>query len=354
LYVLVTLEAFAKGKEEYVAKTIEEYLKEKGLRVQVEKDWESPSGRLLVKVSDSALWRVCELLRSRHEISHIIPFQALNLQYDVNVIGERAAQLLEELMRSMGRGSFMVITKKIHGRARVDKSSPEISREVGAVIKSRLDVPVDLEKPDYVVYVQIGSRIALGVAPSRIVFKERRALPKEFFRDVVIVFERPKMKYEIMDMIRLCAALNVELRIVGDENVRKKVSEVLNIMKGAGMRANVIVYDELDDALRGLVPVALTRYGELNEEDLLKMKLKGRIGLMIGNEYEGLSLKARERARYRIRLGPEVGLSMRGSTAAAYVLGFLSCLKLNKVVSIESKMDDEQHLVRRDERGTMD
>ena len=187
-----------------------------------------------------------------------------------------------------------------------------------------------MERPELVIYLQLGRRGALiGITNFEGFLKPRKRLPEDWYQDYVIIFERPSLKAELMDMIRLCASLNVELRVISDDE--DIIKGALRDIGGPGSKVRMKVYRELEQALEGLLVIGLTRYAELNEEDLIELLRRcsgSRVGFLIGNEYEGLSLRARALSHYLVRLGPETGLSMRSSTAASYVLGLVTCLKM--------------------------
>ena len=134
-----------------------------------------------------------------------------------------------------------------------------------------------------------------------------------------------------MDMIRLCAAFKIELRIICDKVSSELLGEAIKELGPLASKANIRIYEDIQEAVKDLIPIATTRYATQNEVEFIKL-IKSykdeRIGIMIGNEYTGLSIKARKLAKHSIRIGPEVGFPMRGINVAAYLLGIIASLKL--------------------------
>ncbi|RLE49808.1 MAG: hypothetical protein DRJ21_02145, partial [Candidatus Methanomethylicota archaeon] len=181
------------------------------------------------------------------------------------------------------------------------------------------------------VYIQLSKGgVDIGVTLGKLYRKERKSLPLNFFSNYIVVFENPKTVYELMDMLRLCASMNIELRIVNVN--RNKFERAINAIGGLGKKVNYRIYDKIDDAIKDLIPIGFSSSAILNEEDFIKfiLKAEGKIGLLIGNEFEGLSIEARHKAKILIRLGPKTGFSMRSSTATAYVLGLIASLYLSR------------------------
>ena len=111
---------------------------------------------------------------------------------------------------------------------------------------------------------------------------------------------------------------------------RKAIEEAIAEIGGPGRKVRLRCFDSLDDALSDIeLAIGLTRYASMNELDMVRVlrNFKGRIAVMVGNEYKGLSIEARRKAKYLVRLGPEVGFSMRSSVALAYFLGFYTLVK---------------------------
>jgi len=329
--ILVTLEDYTSGKEHKIAKILESALNNAGIKAEVEFDREKPLKRLMVKFEGDLL-RALEVLRGIPEVSRLIPIFYERLPPSIELATLKSIEALRKLIGRYGSGTFKIEVKKIDDASfRIGESSVELCRIIGFEISRNLALRVDVKDPDYVVYIQFGSSgMAIGVSLGRFYRKFRKHLPSNFFQKYVIVFEKPKTAYEIMDMLRLCAALNVELRIVGAR--RDKVDKALRAIGGVADQVKLKIYDNLIEALKDLYPIGFSVSASLNEEDFLKVAFsrEDKLGILIGNEFEGLSIEARHAAKGLFRLGPRTQFSMRSSTAAAYILGLLASVKLTR------------------------
>ncbi|RLF98555.1 MAG: hypothetical protein DRN49_05705 [Thaumarchaeota archaeon] len=328
--ILVKLEDYTGGKELIVAEILKSRLAELGFDCEVFLDSLEPRKRLAI-IFHGNPFELCRHVRDLPEVTRVIPLFYEHLPLNLNLIGVRAAEALSMVVRQFGAGTFKVEVKKIGEPSGIELSSLELCRVIGGELVNRLGLKVDVRDPKYVVYVQLsGSGADIGVTLGEYYLKRRKSISLNVFDRYVIVFEKPKTVYEIMDMIRLCASMNVELRIISAR--RDKIERALRSIGGAAGRVKLGIYDELDSAISDLTPIGFSSSAVLNEEDFIKLigEVDGRIGLLIGNEYEGLSIEARHRVRALIRLGPKTGFSMRSSTAAAYVLGLIAALHLYK------------------------
>ncbi|RLF20036.1 MAG: hypothetical protein DRZ82_03710 [Thermoprotei archaeon] len=328
--LLLTLEVYTLGSEKKMAKIIEEALRNEGLSygANVEK---GRKRRITLTVNKDDLNKVCKILRSIEGISHIIPFYVWDKPFDLDSLIRDAVNIVKDNVPS--NASFKVVVRKLHEDESITRlpSSVELSRIIGMAIQNELKLKADLVNPDYIVHIQLSKDgYSIGCCPLNIYAKRRCHLEKDFFNRLVIIFEKPRLKGEVMDMLRLCAAMNVELRIITDKQSMKVINEAKKEMETVYSKANIKIYKNLDDALVDVVPIAFTRYASTNERELIRIlkSESGRIGIMIGNEYTGLSIEARQKAKYSIRIGPELGLSLRGVTVAAYVLGFYAVLQM--------------------------
>ena len=328
--ILATLEDYTSGKELKVAKILRDALYKVGVKAKVGVDPEKPMKRLIVQFEGDLLTAL-RALRDVPEVSKLIPIFFENLPPNIELASSYSVKALGHLIAMCGPGTFKVEVKKIDDALLpIKEGSLELCRIIGSEIASKLNLKVDVKNPDYIVYVQFSkSGLTIGASITRFYKKYRKHLPSGLFSKYVIIFEKPRTTYEIMDMLRLCAAMNVELRIVGAR--KDKVDKALNAIGGVAKQIKLKIYEQLDDAVRDVCVFGFSRSATLNEEDFLKAASScvGRVGILIGNEYEGLSIEARHSAEKLFRLGPQTQFSMRSSTAAAYILGLLASLHLN-------------------------
>lgn len=322
--ILVTLEDYTINKEFKIARMMKRIFSSYGIEVKVDVDYEKPLRRLVLEFEGDVGDEVLEILRSIPEVSRIILIFFERLPFDLDLIKLKCLEVLSFLRDRYGSGTFKVEVKKISDE--FDVSSMDLRRTIGSYINANLDLKVNVRNPEYVLYVQIGRcGVLIGGALSRFYRKQRKSIPFDFFNSFVIVFENPKTVYEIMDMLRLCASLNVELRIVGGSE--DKIRRALDSIGGVAKSVKLKLYSNLDEALGDIYPIGFSVSGVFNEDDLIKIvKERGdvKFGFLIGNEYEGLSIEARHKVKYLIRLGPPSAFSMRSSTVAAYILGLIA------------------------------
>ncbi len=329
--ILLLLQHFTLGKERKVAYLIEKDLEEKGIKCRVIPDVAKPVRRLRVYVEPHFLWRSLKTIRQAPEVSRIILVLRDNVKLNLDDICRIFISELRKFLWGSHKISFKVEVKKIKDKIPGNvPSSLEIASYIGERIREGLKLDVNLKDPDIILYFQIkGDRCLLGLGVRGIYAFKMRAIDKDLYRNLVVVFENPVLKYEILDMIRTCVCFDLELRIVRGN--RKAIEEAIVEIGGPGKKVRLKYFDSLDDALSDVeLAIGLTRYAGINELDIVRIlrNFKGRIAVMVGNEYEGLSIEARRKARYLVRLGPEVGFSMRSSVALAYFLGFYTLVKV--------------------------
>jgi len=322
---LVTLEDYTINKEFKVARILKKLFKSSKIDVEVNVDYEKPIRRLILS-SEGDMDKILNVLRLMPEVSRIIPIFFEQLPYDLNLVKLKSLEAISYLKNRYGSGTFKVEVKKLSDEFKV--SSLGICRDVGSYVKENLGLNVDVKNPDFILYIQFGrSGVLIGATLNRFYRKLRRTIPLNFFSDFIIIFENPKTTYEIMDMLRLCASLNVELRIVGGR--RDKIERALENVGGVARGVKLKLFSNIDEALEDVYPIGFSFSGVFNECDLISI-IKGNLGVkfgfLIGNEYEGLSIEARHKVKYLIRLGPPSTFSMRSSTAAAYILGLIAGL----------------------------
>jgi hypothetical protein len=127
-----------------------------------------------------------------------------------------------------------------------------------------------------------------------------------------------------MDLLQLSHALGVELRLITDQRLIDRAYRALRL----GSLPNVKVVKP-EDALVGIdVPIVLSMHAKDNERRLIEVSrdaFRGnlRIGLILGNEYDDVSLNLRKEAKYEIRLGPSTGHPMRTTVALTYALSLI-------------------------------
>ncbi len=85
----------------------------------------------------------------------------------------------------------------------------------------------------------------------------------------------------------------------------------------------------VDETLNGIdIPIVLSMHANYNEKKLIEVSKEAfsrglRIGLILGNEYEDVSLSLRSKAMYEIRLGPMTGHPMRTAIALTYAISVI-------------------------------
>lgn len=70
-----------------------------------------------------------------------------------------------------------------------------------------------------------------------------------------MVFENPRAAYEIMGILRLCASMNVGLRIVNGREY--EIRRAMKIIGGIAGGVRLKTYPDLDEALRNVYPLGL-------------------------------------------------------------------------------------------------
>jgi len=274
--------------------------------------------RVLVSVDDAG--RAVSVLRTQPAVSRVVYVDGLLRDRSLEAIVDRAVEVVEGLA-----GKFA--TFKVETR-RWDKSYPlrsvDVSRAVGDAV-SRLGLRVDLEKPELTVFVGIDRDvIVIGHYTAEMV-KRKAALGPEVTGSVFAVVERPRMLYEVVDLVQASRALGVEIRLIGGEDVERLLGEALKKLSLAPSSIRVSVAPTAGDALKGAEKVVvLTPYAEGNESLLAKVAAEGgRMALILGNEFEDVSPELRGMADVEVRLGPPMQQPMRTTVALAYALGIV-------------------------------
>ncbi|RLE57363.1 MAG: hypothetical protein DRJ40_03370 [Thermoprotei archaeon] len=335
--LLITLEPYTRGEESKVLTILSKLTSRSSVNFVI-KPYRSTIGRrLVVELGDEVdvpkALEVAKLLKECPHVARVLVLLNEGLPVDLGHLCSRAIELLSPVVECLRPKSFKVIAKRVWSDYPL--TSTEVASKLGSVVNERFSIPVDVHAPEFIVYVEVHREHAiLGFSTYELYFSRWKCLPKNFFEDVVVLLENPCLELEIMDLVRLCVAYGIELRVVGKDKVREMIEKARSLMKGAGQRASISYFTSLNEALSGVdVTIALSRYARLNEEDLIKIldtciRNGKKICFLIGNEYKGLSVEARERANYIVRLGPEHGFSLRGVAALAYTLGIYATVKL--------------------------
>lgn len=259
------------------------------------------------------------LVRLR-EIGYIAHISIIDhvIERDLNKLMEVAKGILTGLMHG---GTFKVVVR------RMDKSYPMTSVELAKVLGKYLAqfATADLEDPDYYIYVEVRDDSFIVAHSMRELFSKRReSIPTDWVRQIIGIVEGPKTVYETMDLLQLSHALGVELRLITDQRLIDRAYRALRL----GSLPNVKVVKP-EDALVGIdVPVVLSMHAKDNERRLIEVSRDAfrrnlRIGLILGNEYDDVSLNLRKEAKYEIRLGPSTGHPMRTTVALTYALSLI-------------------------------
>ncbi len=317
MLLLITLEPYAKME------SIKEILRNFNYKYDVIFEL-SRKGKYLLKIESDDLDNVISCLRSINEISHIVIIEDILDTLSVDDLINRCRALLSKLTSTYGSGTFKVVVKRMF------KKYPLTSIELARIIGQELSkyANPELERPKFIIYLEIHeSRCLIGYSLQDIYFKIRKTIPKNWIDRIIGIVEYPRTVYEVMDLIQLSHALNVELRIiVKRDHIIRKAFEKLNLDES---KVKVRTYQDLESALKGIdYLVALTQYAIFNEEKLIEITeevyTSGKVlGFILGNEIDDVSLKARRMSNIEIRLGPQTGHPMRTSIALTYAIAIV-------------------------------
>ncbi len=300
-------------------------LRERGYKVKLLREWHL---RALIETNGRAIY----LLNKMSHVSRIVIVHAVLESRDPETLKGVARKVLESLCERYR--SFKVEVR------RWDKTYPltsmELARTIGRELASLGMLEPDLENPELTLFIGIDKDSAIVGYTTHDLVKKTKAMPSEISDSFVAIVDRPRMLYEIMDLVQLSRALNIEIRILGDKRAFKLLSRALKILelKEEDTRVSLIPWEGRERAFKDLESVVvLTPYAEMNEEELVKFvkRAQGKVGLLLGNEFEDVSLELRKYATLEVRLGPRALQPMRTAIALAYVLGLLYSLKAGYV-----------------------
>ena len=239
---------------------------------------------------------------------------------DLNTLFETAKEVLLSLMRN-GNGTFKVIVRRMDKKYFM--TSIELSKKLGEYLAQF--AKADLEDPDYIIYVEVREDSFIIAHSTRNLFHNRReAIPIDWANRIVSIVEGPKEVYETMDLIQLSHALGIEIRLITSPLLVDRALRALRL--GSLPRVRVV---SVDESLNGIdIPIVLSMHANYNEKKLIEVSREAfskglRIGLILGNEREDVSLGLRSRAMYEVRLGPMTGHPMRTTIALTYAISII-------------------------------
>ncbi|MFB6469862.1 MAG: THUMP domain-containing protein [Vulcanisaeta sp. AZ3] len=267
----------------------------------------------LANCPDNAL----ERLRDIDYVSHISIIDKV-INRDLNTLFNVTKELLTSIINN---GTLKVIVR------RMDKKFPmtsvELSKRLGQYLAQY--AKTDLEDPDYYIYIEVRDNSFIIAHSTRDLYRKRRvSIPNTWAERIVGIVEGPSTVYETMDLIQLSHALGIELRLITNTALIERAYKSLRL----GYLPNVKVVSK-DDALEGVdLLIVLSMHAKYNEEKLIEISKETfrknlRIGLILGNEYDDVSLDLRGKAHYEIRLGPSTGHPMRTTIALTYALSLI-------------------------------
>jgi tRNA(Ser,Leu) C12 N-acetylase TAN1 len=314
--ILLFFEPFARGRcMDYLAEVMQ---RSAGIAVEKVFNW---GLRGIIRIHKDSFNNFLETAKKVTCISSLYIVYSYVKPVDVSRIGEEVIRLAEEVFR----GSEVAIDVR-----RWNKSFPLASIEVAKIIAKMLAekgtaTPNPRAENTIVIGIERDFAVVAYASKDIAVQFSKPSIPIESMRSIVAIAEKPQTDYEIMDLIQLSRALGFELRLYKPN--REAFEKVLRILEVERIETLNIV-NTLDEALNGIdIAIALSMYARHNEERLgeLAKRFKGkRIALVVGNEYEDVSLELRSRCNEEIRLGPLTGFAMRSSTALAYALGIIA------------------------------
>ncbi|MGC8605959.1 MAG: THUMP domain-containing protein [Vulcanisaeta sp.] len=257
---------------------------------------------------------ILTMLRDINYVGHISIIDQI-ISRDLDTLFVVAKETLLGLIGN-GDGTFKVVVR------RMDKKYPVTSIELAKKLGEYLAqfARVDLEDPDYIVYVEVRDDSFIVAHSTRDLFRKRReTIPSDWVNRVVGIVDGPKEVYEAMDLVQLSHALGIEIRLITNPLIVDRAFRALRL--GSLPRVRIV---NIDEALNGIdIPIVLSMHANYNERKLIEVSREAfskglRIGLILGNEYDDVSLNLRGRAMYEIRLGPMTGHPMRTTIALAY------------------------------------
>ncbi|MGC9152903.1 MAG: THUMP domain-containing protein [Vulcanisaeta sp.] len=258
-------------------------------------------------------------LRDINHVAHIsIIDQVINR--DLDLLFNAAKDLVMRLIGG-SNAKFKVIVRRMDKRYPI--TSLELAKRLGQYLAQFAEA--DLNNPDYYIYVEVRDDSFILAYSTRELFnKQRASIPMDWVKYVVGIIDGPREVYETMDLLQLSHALGVELRLITNQLLIERAYKALRL----NTLPNVNVVN-LDDALRGIdIPIVLSMHARDNERKLIEISKEAftrklRIGLILGNEIEDVSLELRRKAMYEIRLGPLTGHPMRTTIALTYALSLI-------------------------------
>ena len=305
--VLVTFEPYARGINPYDVLS----------RINCGSIMEWGRNKAIIDISDcpeDALAR----LRDIEYVAHLSIIDQV-IKRDLNELFEASKKILMNLVG--GKGTFKVIVR------RMDKKYPMTSVELAKALGKYLAqfAEANLEDPDYYIYVEVREDSFIIAHSTRELFSKRReSIPIDWVKRIIGIIEGPRTVYEAMDLLQLSHALGVELRLITDQLLIERAYRALKL---SALPTVTVVKPE--EALAGVdIPVVLSMHARDNEKKLIEISRDAyrrnlRIGLILGNEYEDVSMALRDKALYEVRLGPLTGHPMRTTIALTYALSLI-------------------------------
>ena len=292
-----------------------EILKAMGAKAKVLKNW---GLRALFEIDD--LSYVYEVANREDCISRTFIVYSIVSHRDLTTI----IQEIESMLKSVNCGSRIRIEVR-----RWDKKYPIASIELAHTIARHLNernLGIELNPREFecVIVIGIEREFTIIAYATKDLIKYKSAIPLNIIKRVAAIVERPQTSYEIMDLIQLSRALNLEIRLFKPNNdaFRKALH---NLSLNIDDILTVQIYEDLDSLFKGIdLAIALSPYAKRNEKELISIIRRNtdkKIAFVLGNEYEDVSKILRNRCLYTIRLGPHSEMPMRTATALAYVLG---------------------------------
>jgi len=145
------------------------------------------------------------------------------------------------------------------------------------------------------------------------------AIPRSIAKRLCAVACSTQTPYEVADLIQMCRAMDIELRLYRPR--REAVDEALKHLGMGSLPPNTSICSSLDELRRGIDAfVVLSQHAKRGERALALFvkRFGGRIALVVGNEYSDPPPEIEELAQLRVRLGPATGMPMRSCIALAY------------------------------------
>ncbi|BDR93514.1 THUMP domain-containing protein [Vulcanisaeta souniana] len=275
-------------------------------------------GKCIIDLSNCSP-NILTVIRDLDYVAHVSMVDQI-ISRDLNTLFTVAKEVLLSLINNRD-GAFKVVVRRMDKK--YSMTSIELAKKLGEYLAQY--ARVDLEDPDYIVYVEVREDSFVVAHSTRDLFRKRReAIPSDWMNRVVSIVEGPREVYEAMDLIQLSHALGIEVRLITNPLLIDRALKALRL--GSMPRVRVV---SVDEALSDVdVPIVLSMHASHNERKLIEVSRetfsKGlRIGLILGNEYDDVSLGLRSRALYEVRLGPLTGHPMRTTIALAYAISVI-------------------------------